>query len=74
VRLFYGPADWLAARTTVRQRRAINFWLLVLWLGPGTALWLLLRDALWFIGFMSLYALWSNHYVGVSAETPVEHE
>lgn len=73
-RAFYWPSEHLVAHTDARTRRAINFWLLVLWLLPGTALWLALRDALWFVGFMSLYAIWITHFGSYSAETPVEAE
>jgi len=31
-RLFYGPGDWLVEHTTARQRRAVNFWLLIAWI------------------------------------------
>lgn len=60
--------------TTAKQRRALNFWLFILWLIPGTIIWLILADALWFVGFMSLYAIWITHWTGFSAETPVEQE
>ena len=33
-----------------------------------------LRDALWFVGFMSLYAIWVTYIAGWAAETPVEAE
>lgn len=45
-----------------------------MWLTAGTAFWLLLRNALWFVGFMSLYAIWVTHLAGWAAETPVETE
>ena len=32
------------------------------------------RNELWFVGFMSLYAIWITHLAGWAAETPVEHE
>jgi hypothetical protein len=72
--LFYGPSDWVVARTTVAQRRAINFWLLLLWIIPGALIWWGVRSALWFVGFMSLYAIWVSHWTNFSAETPVEEE
>ena len=37
-------------------------------------LWVILRDVLWFVGFMSLYAIWITHLAGWAAETPVEEE
>jgi hypothetical protein len=73
-KLFYGPSDRLVYKTSARFRRALNFWLLILWLVPGTVIWFLLKDALWFVGFMSIYALWSTHFGAWSAETPVEPE
>jgi hypothetical protein len=72
--LFFGPPDWLVRKTTVEQRRAINFWLLIVWIVPGALIWWLVRDALWFVGFMSLYAIWVSHLTNFSAETPVEQE
>jgi len=73
-RIYYGPSDWLSARTSARSRRAMNFWLLVLWILPGVLVWLILRNALWFVGFMSIYAIWTGHLGALSAETPVEAE
>jgi hypothetical protein len=40
----------------------------------GLVVWIVLRDALWFVGFMSLYAIWVTHLAGWAAETPVEPE
>jgi hypothetical protein len=64
----------LTYQTSAAQRRRIHFWLTVLWVVPGTVVWLLLHDALWFVGFMSLYAIWVTHLAGWSAETPAEIE
>ena len=66
--------DTFARTTTAKQRRAVHFWLTALWLVPGTILWLAIRDVLWFVGFMSLYAIWVSHLAGWSAETPAEVE
>jgi hypothetical protein len=44
------------------------------WLTAGTVIWFLLRDDLWFVGFMSIYAIWVSHATGWAAETPVEEE
>jgi hypothetical protein len=66
--------DVVARRTTAKQRRAIHFWLTLFWLVPGTVIWLFIRDSLWFVGFMSLYAIWISHLAGWSAETPAEVE
>jgi hypothetical protein len=66
--------EWLVSRTTARQRRIIHYWLTILWLSVGLFLWIVLRHALWFVGFMSLYAIWITHLAGWAAETPVEAE
>lgn len=73
-KIFYGPSDWFIKHTDARQRAAINFWLLFVWVIPGVFIWFILRDALWFVGFMSIYAIWVSHFGGFSAETPVETE
>jgi hypothetical protein len=71
--LIDGP-DRVARRTTAKQRRAVHFWLTTFWLTAGTVIWLYLRSALWFVGLMSLYAIWVTHLAGWSAETPAEVE
>lgn len=73
-KIFYGLPDRFVLHTDARQRRAINFWLFILWVTVGSVLWFILKDALWFVGFMSLYALWATHFGAFSAETPVEQE
>ena len=71
---FYCLPDKFVAKTSARFRRALNFWLFVVWVTAGSVLWFILKDALWFVGFMSLYALWVTHFGSFSAETPVENE
>ena len=66
--------EWAVERTSALTRRKIHYWLTVLWVTVGTVVWILLRDALWFVGFMSLYAIWVTHLAGWAAETPVEAE
>ncbi len=61
-------------KTSAQQRRVIHYWATVLWLTVGLVAWILLRNALWFVGFMSLYAIWITHLAGWAAETPVESE
>lgn len=73
-KLLFGPSDKLVSVTSARSRRAINFWLFIAWIFPGTLIWIVLRDALWFVGFMSIYAIWVTHWGGFSAETPTEAE
>lgn len=66
--------EWAIDLTTAQQRRMIHYWLVISWLVIGLPAWLMLRDALWFVGFMSLYAIWITHLAGWAAETPVEAE
>ena len=66
--------EWAVDRTTARMRRTIHYWATVLWVTVGTTIWLVWSDVLWFVGFMSLYAIWVTHLAGWAAETPVEHE
>lgn len=73
-KIFYSLPDRFVLHTDARTRRAINFWLFIIWIVPGIFIWLELRNALWFVGFMSIYAIWSTHFGAFSAETPVEHQ
>ena len=66
--------EWLVTRTSAEQRRVVHYWLTILWFTVGLVVWISLRDALWFVGFMSLYAIWVTHVAGWAAETPVESE
>jgi hypothetical protein len=66
--------EWFIDRTSARRRRVLHYWATVLWLTVGLVAWIILRDALWFVGFMSLYAIWITHIAGWAAETPVEAE
>ena len=66
--------EWAVDRTDAQTRRMLHYWLTVLWVTVGTAVWIVLRHDLWFVGFMSLYAIWVTHLAGWAAETPVEHE
>jgi hypothetical protein len=66
--------EWVIDKTTAQQRRVIHYWATVLWFTVGLVVWVVLRDALWFVGFMSLYAIWVTHLAGWAAETPVEPE
>jgi uncharacterized membrane protein len=66
--------EWVIDHTSARQRRIAHYWLTILWFTGGLAVWIVLRHALWFVGFMSLYAIWITHLAGWAAETPVERE
>ena len=64
--------EWVCDHTTAQQRRVVHYWLTIIWFTVGLVVWIILRDALWFVGFMSLYAIWITHLAGWAAETPVE--
>ena len=66
--------EWFIEKTSAHRRRVIHYWATILWLTVGLVVWIILRDALWFVGFMSLYAIWVTHLAGWAAETPVEAE
>ena len=66
--------EWVIDRTSAKQRRIAHYWLTILWFTVGLVLWVVLRNELWFVGFMSLYAIWITHLAGWAAETPVEAE
>jgi hypothetical protein len=66
--------EWVVEHTSARERRVIHYWFTILWFTVGLALWIVLRHELWFVGFMSLYAIWITHLAGWAAETPVEPE
>ena len=66
--------EWAIDKTNASQRRTIHYWLTIVWLTVGLVAWIILRDALWFVGFMSVYAIWISHLAGWAAETPVETE
>jgi len=66
--------EWIIDRTSAEQRGVMHYWLTILWFTVGLVLWIVLRHALWFVGFMSLYAIWITHPAGWAAATPVEPE
>jgi hypothetical protein len=66
--------EWIIKRTNAKQRRVMHYWLTIIWFTVGLFLWFALRHDLWFVGFMSLYAIWITHLAGWAAETPVESE
>ena len=70
----YLSGEWVIAGTNAKQRRVLHYWLTIVWFTAGLVLWIALRNDLWFVGFMSLYAIWITHLAGWAAETPVEPE
>jgi len=66
--------EWIVRRTNAKQRRVMHYWLTIIWFTVGFVVWIALRNDLWFVGFMSLYAILITHLAGWAAETPVESE
>jgi len=67
--------EWIVDRTNARQRRILHYWPTLLWFTVGLALWAVLRNDLWFVGFIHVPdAIWITHLAGWAAETPVEPE
>lgn len=72
--LFYGPGDWLAHRTTSRDRRAVATWLAMLFIFPGTPISFFWRSEIWMLWLMSDVALILALLAVAAGETPVERE
>jgi hypothetical protein len=72
--LFYCPGDWIADKTSARDRRAIGAWVLIFSLGPGTTISILYSRAIWWIVILSILAIQLTGFTMVFAETPVEEE
>jgi hypothetical protein len=73
-RIYHDLPDRIVLHSNARQRRAWNFWLTVGWIFPGALIWFVLRNDLWFVGFLSIWALWISHWTAFAAETPFEDE
>ena len=72
-RLFYGPSDWLAHRTSARERRAWGFWLGALFVFATILTWTSVEKTFALRatqGITLLLLCWSI----VTTETPVETE
>ena len=62
--------EWFIEKTSAHRRRVIHYWVTILWLTVGLVVWIILRDALWFVGFMSLYAIWVTHLGRLGGRDP----
>ena len=62
--------EWVCDHTTSQQRRFVHYWLTIIWFTVGLVVWIILRDALWFVGFMSLYAIESPTLPGGRLRRP----
>lgn len=72
-RIFFGPSDWMASRTSARERRAFGFWLGVLFVVLTVASWASVDHAV--AGHaLSALTLLLLCWTIVTTETPVEEE
>jgi hypothetical protein len=71
--IYHAPGDWIVRRTTARDRRSLNAWLLIIvtLTVPLRFEW---KDAVWMVWALSEVAILISLFTNVSAETPVEHE
>lgn len=72
-KILYGPGDWLGSRFTVRQRRAIAAWTMIL-IAVTIPLRYPYRTYVSLVWAISELALLLSMWGVVSAETPVEKE
>lgn len=72
-RLFYGPSDWLAERTSARERRAWGFWLGVVFVLATALTWTSVEKTL-AVRVLQLVTLLLLCWTIVTTETPVETE
>jgi hypothetical protein len=63
--------EWFIDRSSAHRRRVIHYWATILWLTVGLVAWAILRNALWFVGFMSLYAIWVNTHRRLCSGKPL---
>lgn len=73
-KILYGPGDWLGARFTVRQRRALAAWVMILTIFPGIPFTYLWKNSVWMVWLLSIIALTFAAWGVLAAETPVEKE
>lgn len=73
-RVFYGPPDWFADRSSARLRRAIAFWSAVVMLCLVVPVTYPLRSSVAVLWALSVFALVLACFAMTAAETPVETE
>jgi hypothetical protein len=73
-RLFYGPPDWFADRTSARLRRAVAFWLCMVTIFVLVPLTYPVRASVAVLWALSMLALILACFAMTAAETPVETE
>ena len=73
-RIFFGPPDWFAEKSSAQLRRAIAFWLAVVMTLIVLPLTYPLRDSVGVLWALSVLALVLACFAMTAAETPVETE
>ena len=72
-RVLYGPSEWLAHRTNAKERRAIGFWMGVLFVVATVMTWTRIEHQL-ALRMLQLLTLLLLCWTIVTTETPVETE
>lgn len=72
-RLFYAPSEWIANISNARERRAIGFWLGILFVVCTIATWTSIEHQL-ALRILQLLTLLLLCWTIVTTETPVETE
>lgn len=70
---FYAPTDWLAARTSARDRRALGFWMAVVFVIATVMTWTSIEHLL-AARILQVLTLTLLLWTIMTTETPVEEE
>ena len=73
-RIFFGPPDWFAEKSSAQLRRAVAFWLAAIMLFVLVPLTYPVRDSVGVLWALSVLALVLACFAMTAAETPVETE
>ena len=70
---FYGPTDWLADRTDARYRRALGFWMAIVFVAATVMTWTRVEHQL-ATHIVQVLTLTLLLWTIMTTETPVEEE
>lgn len=70
---FYTPTDWLAERTTARDRRALGFWMAIVFVAATVMTWTRIEHQL-AARVLQVLTLTLLLWTIMTTETPVEEE
>ena len=70
---FYAPTDWLAERTDARDRRALGFWMAIVFVAATIMTWTSIEHTL-AAHILQVLTLTLLLWTIMTTETPVEEE